>query len=321
MRKELRELNNGEAAGMTREAAKGIELPVTEPTEDWRPYAGAESWRMMSERVFRAMGNIAREVEDTGVVVMDGNAGMAAVAWWLGIERTWEKKIAFELDLGSVSVFGFSRWGERMVRQLNDMSHLEPLRGERELPGRNAREVSRRVLAAGKFLDLQVIRYIGKDGQKREWEVAERVGGKSAVMVIAWLKPSERLVLVRQFRPPAGGSVIEFAAGIMNEGETAGEAAVRELREETGYVGRVVDVTAGAFNTPGVSNDAAHVVLMEVDEGLSENANAVARPEEAEEIEVVLVGREGMGEFMRKELEMGGLFDSKVMAYAAGMMG
>lgn len=320
LRAELRELNNGQAANLTRETAKTLQLPVTEPTEDWQPYPGAESWRMMTERIFRAMDNIAREVEDVAVVVMDANAGMATIAWWLGIDRTWERKIAFELDTASISILGINRWNERVVRLLNDTSHLEQLRGERNLPGRTPREVSRRLLAQGKFLDLQIIRYIAKDGQKREWEAANRLGGKSAVMLIAWLKPSNRLVLLRQFRPPAGGSVIEFPAGIMNEGESPQITALRELREETGYNGRALDITPAAFNTPGLSNDAAHIVLMDIDETSPENANPAPIPEDAEELEVVLVSRDNLSDFIRKELELGALFDSKVLAYAAGLM-
>jgi len=46
-------------------------------------------------------------------------------------------------------------------------------------------------------------------------------------------------VLEKQFRPPVGKVCIEIPAGLIDEGETPEEAAVRELREETGYVGDV----------------------------------------------------------------------------------
>ena len=54
-------------------------------------------------------------------------------------------------------------------------------------------------------------------------------------------KPSgPELVLQKQFRPPIGKVCIEVPAGLIDEGESPEECAVRELKEETGYAGEVV---------------------------------------------------------------------------------
>ena len=42
--------------------------------------------------------------------------------------------------------------------------------------------------------------------------------------------------------------VIEVPAGLVDEGESAEESAVRELREETGYVGVASEVSPVLFN-------------------------------------------------------------------------
>jgi len=47
-------------------------------------------------------------------------------------------------------------------------------------------------------------------------------------------------VLEKQWRAPVDKMVIEVPAGLIDEGESAEEAAVRELREETGYIVRGV---------------------------------------------------------------------------------
>ena len=47
------------------------------------------------------------------------------------------------------------------------------------------------------------------------------------------------IVLQKQFRPPINKVVIEVPAGLVDAGEGAAESAVRELKEETGYVGTV----------------------------------------------------------------------------------
>lgn len=52
----------------------------------------------------------------------------------------------------------------------------------------------------------------------------------------------------KQFRPPINKVVIEVPAGLVDEGETAEQSAVRELREETGYVGTVEETSPVMFN-------------------------------------------------------------------------
>jgi len=43
-----------------------------------------------------------------------------------------------------------------------------------------------------------------------------------------------KYVLVKQFRPPVNDYVIELPAGLVDEGETPEQAAIREMKEETG---------------------------------------------------------------------------------------
>jgi ADP-ribose pyrophosphatase len=46
-------------------------------------------------------------------------------------------------------------------------------------------------------------------------------------------------IIIRQYRPPIQAYCIEFAAGLVDNIETPGMAALRELKEETGYEGKV----------------------------------------------------------------------------------
>ena len=60
--------------------------------------------------------------------------------------------------------------------------------------------------------------------------------------ILAVLKSPNRppeTVLVTQFRPPIGSYCVEMPAGLVDAKETAEQAAVRELREETGFFGKV----------------------------------------------------------------------------------
>lgn len=94
------------------------------------------------------------------------------------------------------------------------------------------------------------------EGNERLWESAERLTRPKgcdidAIGVAAILddpsKPGEtpHIVLQKQWRAPADAVVIEIPAGLMDPGESPEECAIRELKEETGYVGKVIEGSFG----------------------------------------------------------------------------
>lgn len=62
------------------------------------------------------------------------------------------------------------------------------------------------------------------------------------------LSAGPEIILQKQFRPPLDKVTIEVPAGLIDAGETAEEAAVRELREETGYVAKASVTSPVMFN-------------------------------------------------------------------------
>jgi ADP-ribose pyrophosphatase len=70
------------------------------------------------------------------------------------------------------------------------------------------------------------------------------------VGIVAILEKSSgaEIILQKQYRPPIDKVVIEVPAGLVDAGESAEEAAVRELREETGYIGVVSESSPIMFN-------------------------------------------------------------------------
>uniref|UniRef100_A0A8C2SVR4 ADP-sugar pyrophosphatase n=1 Tax=Coturnix japonica TaxID=93934 RepID=A0A8C2SVR4_COTJA len=135
------------------------------------------------------------------------------------------------------------------------------------------------VIVERKWLKLEETTYTDAFGKTRTWETVKRVGKKKnvsadGVAVIAVLQRTlhyDCIVLVKQFRPPINGYCLEFPAGLIEENETAESAALRELEEETGYKGEVVECTPALCLDPGVSNSTTHIVSVTINGDDAEN--------------------------------------------------
>lgn len=82
------------------------------------------------------------------------------------------------------------------------------------------------------------------------------------VNVIA-LTPDGRLVLVRQFRYGIDDFSVEIPGGVIDLGEDPVSAGVRELREETGYVGASARLLGSVRPNPAMQSNRCHLVLVE----------------------------------------------------------
>lgn len=128
------------------------------------------------------------------------------------------------------------------------------------------------------------------------------------------------LLLQKQYRPPIDLITIEVPAGLVDEGETAEQAALRELREETGYIGAVTETTPIMFNDPGFCNTNLRMVHVDIDMSLPENLNPQPQLEENEFIECFTVPVEDLwDECIRLEAE-GYAIDARVGTFAEGIL-
>ncbi|MGH9202434.1 MAG: NUDIX hydrolase [Vicinamibacterales bacterium] len=88
-------------------------------------------------------------------------------------------------------------------------------------------------------------------------EIVEHDG----VVAIVPIDRDENVLLVRQYRLPAGDVLLEIPAGGVDEGEDVGAAAQRELREETGFAAGKLERLTGFFVSPGYCTEFIHVFL------------------------------------------------------------
>jgi ADP-ribose pyrophosphatase len=115
------------------------------------------------------------------------------------------------------------------------------------------------LIYSGKVVNLRVDRVRLRDGREARREVVEHGGAVAIVPVDA----DGKIILVRQFRTPAGASLLEVPAGGIDADEDPDAAVQRELQEETGYrAGRVRKLTA-CWVAPGYCTEFIHVYLAE----------------------------------------------------------
>lgn len=144
------------------------------------------------------------------------------------------------------------------------------------------------------------------------YEYVKRNNNRGAVFVVAVTKYNE-LIVVRQLRKPLGTYVWEPPAGLIDDGETARECAIRELEEETGYRGDFVYRTDDITSSPGMSAEKLQAVLIVDCERVSAGGGLAS---ENEYIEVASISLKDTTTIMTKlgELSKTGIIDMKLYA-------
>ncbi len=120
----------------------------------------------------------------------------------------------------------------------------------------NARLLSSKTLYNGRVLRVKLDRIIEPGNIEASREVIEHRG---SVVILPHL-PNGRILLVRQFRYPAGRALWELVAGSLEEGESVKRAARRELLEETGYRARSIKPLLSFYSSPGFLTERMHLV-------------------------------------------------------------
>ncbi|WP_457637086.1 NUDIX domain-containing protein [Oceanithermus sp.] len=104
----------------------------------------------------------------------------------------------------------------------------------------------RRYVYRGKILSLAV--------EDEHWEIVEH---KDAVALLV-SDPDRGVLFVEQYRPAIGRRTLEIPAGLIEEGESPEETALRELAEEAQLTGDL-EKLAEFYVSPGFTDEKTHL--------------------------------------------------------------
>ncbi len=130
--------------------------------------------------------------------------------------------------------------------------------------------------------------------------VTKRQAADAVIVYSLYGERKDRVVLVRQYRYPINSYIYEFPAGLVEEGEDYHDAAVREMKEETGLTLHPLAVDTmyekPYYTTIGMTDECCAAVY-----GCSDGTVRTDLQEISEEIEVVLADRREVRRILQKE--------------------
>ncbi len=113
---------------------------------------------------------------------------------------------------------------------------------------------SSRCCFEGRVFNVRVDEVAYADGSEHRLDVVEH---GASLAIVATPSPRE-LVLVRQYRHPAGSMLWEVPAGSAERDEDPIDGALRELREETGYSAGRIRQIGSVWTSPGFCSELMH---------------------------------------------------------------
>lgn len=160
-----------------------------------------------------------------------------------------------------------------------------------------------------RFLNMYETAFTDRDGREGRYFFASRAAdekglkchsgeGVDGVDIVALYEG--KMVLIKQYRVPIDREIYECPAGLVDKGEDARTAAIREFREETGLTLKPIDTPEGwergFYTSVGMSDEACATVY-----GYAEGQITDKYLEASERITVVLADRAEAARILREE--------------------
>ena len=164
-----------------------------------------------------------------------------------------------------------------------------------------------------RFLNMYDLQYENKVGGQGIYHIASRGASieelklkthknkPDGVIIYALYGPKrDKVVMVRQYRFSVDDYVYEFPAGLVNAGETYGQAGARELKEETGLDFTPVKAdemySKPLFTTIGMTDESCATVY-----GYASGKISKEGLEDNEDLEVIIADRKEVRRILKEE--------------------
>lgn len=161
------------------------------------------------------------------------------------------------------------------------------------------KELSREAVYSGKRFSVTRHRVALENGRESVREIIQHPG---AVGMLAMAEG--QLLLVTQYRFAAGRELLEIPAGTLEPGEAPDSAALRELREETGYEADRLVKLGEYLGSPGILAEVIHLYWAQ---GLTHRGQDL---DEDEFVSVVPMAPDALAALIAR----GGITDGKTLA-------
>ena len=174
-----------------------------------------------------------------------------------------------------------------------------------------------KTLVETKFISLYDIKYLNKNNQEKSWTVASRKSKDilegiylenkkdkvDAVIICAYHKQQNKLVIIKEFRVPINKYIYELPAGLVDsDDDNFEETVIRELKEETGL--NVIEIKKDlssnqVYLSPGMTDESAAFVYCICDGEVSKDYL-----EDDEDIEAMLISQDRANDILKSKEKM-----------------
>lgn len=163
------------------------------------------------------------------------------------------------------------------------------------------------------YLNFYSLDIIHPDGSSGTYQVASRAKTEKDLKLVTgennpdgviiyslYGEKQEQVVLIRQYRSTLDNYIYEFPAGLVEKNESFEEAAIREMKEETGLLLTPIPVDAcfskPYFTTIGMTDESCATVY-----GFAAGTPSREFQEKSEDIDIILADKKEVKRILKEE--------------------